>query len=400
MNSKFKILKLENVATIFAGGDKPQLFSETKNDEFKVPVYANGETNKGLQGYTNKAKVIDPAVTVSARGTIGYAVLRREPFVPIVRLLTLIPNKDLLDIGFLYYYLTLYRQKGIGSSQKQLIAPDLSERTISLPLLSTQKSIAKVLSYLDAKIELNNRINAELEAMAKIIYDYWFVQFDFPDKNGKPYKSSGGKMVWNEKIKREIPEGWEVAKIGKALKVSLGGTPSTENIEFWDNGTIPWLNSGEIAEFPIVNSELKITPKAILNSATELLPKGTVLLSITRHLRPSILAIDACANQSVVGIKEKAAINSNYIYPLIKNEIPRYMTLRTGAQQPHINKETVEDTDFVIPDNKTLEHYNRIVTPIYNQINLRAFENLKVIEIRDFLLPMLMNGQISVGDTK
>ena len=262
-----------------------------------------------------------------------------------------------------------------------------------------QQKIAKVLSDLDAKIENNNRINAELEAMSKTLYDYWFVQFDFPDANGKPYKTSGGKMVWNAELKRDIPEGWNVNELGNILNTDLGGTPSTKSEKFW-TGNIPWLNSGEIANFPIVESEAHITSEAISNSATTLMPAGTCVLSITRHLRPSILAIDACANQSVVGIFESEKFKSSFIYPYLKNEIPRLMTLRSGAQQPHINKGTVDESLIIEPSQPILDRYYKKANPIYNQIINNSFQNQELASLRDWLLPMLMNGQVSVGDVE
>ncbi|OQX75589.1 MAG: hypothetical protein B6D61_10110 [Bacteroidetes bacterium 4484_249] len=307
----------------------------------------------------------------------------------------IIKAKNDFNTKYLYYYLNLVNFKPFitGSAQPKLTKDNLNLIPLQLPDLPTQKAIAKVLSDLDAKIELNNKINQELEAMAKTLYDYWFVQFDFPDENGKPYKSSGGKMVYNEELKREIPNGWKVVKIGNVLKTVLGGTPKTKNIDFW-NGDIPWLNSGEIANFPIINSEAKITNEAINQSATALMKKGTVLISITRHLRPSILAIDACANQSVVGILETNTIKSSFIYPTLKNEIPRYMALRTGAQQPHINKETIDETFIILPQMETLEKYYKIVNPIYSKIINTTFQNQQLIALRDWLLPMLMNGQV------
>jgi type I restriction enzyme S subunit len=279
---------------------------------------------------------------------------------------------------------------------------DLSSALKSIPAISferpDQSHIASVLSAFDDKIEINNRIKAELEGMAKTLYDYWFVQFDFPDKNGKPYKTNGGKMVWDTELKRNIPDGWEVKKLGKELDTVLGGTPSTRNKSFWENGVFNWLNSGEVAGFPIVSSEMKITEEAIHSSATELLPKGTTLLSITRHLRPTILAIDACANQSVVGIKEKGEIKCNYIYPYLKNQIPKYLSLRTGAQQPHINKEIVDDSFIIFPQKNSdiLNKYNKITEPIYSQIINNALQNQQLGVLRDWLLPILMNGQLKV----
>ncbi|MBK6506125.1 MAG: restriction endonuclease subunit S [Ignavibacteria bacterium] len=153
---------------------------------------------------------------------------------------------------------------------------------------------------------------------------------------------------------------------------------------------------GEIAKFPIVESELKVSEAAIANSATELLPKGSVMLSITRHLRPSVLAIDACANQSVVGIKEHGDIKYFFLYPFLKNEIRRLNSLRTGAQQPHINKEIVDDTLILTPSSSSnvLRNYNSIVKPIYEMIINNAFQNQQLSHLRDWLLPMLMNGQV------
>jgi len=284
-----------------------------------------------------------------------------------------------------------------GSTQKTISLKNIKSIVIRFPENKEHTAkIAKVLSDIDTKIEVNNKINQQLEAMAKAFYDYWFVQFDFPDVEGKPYKSSGGKMVYNEKLKREIPENWEVDEIGEVLNTELGGTPSTKRHELW-KGQIPWLNSGEIANFPIIDAEEYITEEAISNSATTLMPKGTCVLSITRHLRPSILGIDACANQSVVGILESEKLKSSFLYPYLVNEIPRLMTLRTGAQQPHINKKTVDNSLIVNPPSDILKRYYKEVNPIYKQIINNSFQNLKLTELRDWLLPMLMNGQITVG---
>jgi len=134
------------------------------------------------------------------------------------------------------------------------------------------------------------------------------------------------------------------------------------------------------------------------NSATSILPKGSVLISIVRYIRPSILAIDACTNQSVVGILETNNIKNSYIYPFIVAEIPRLMKIRTGAQQPHINKESIDETMMCVPPFEILNKYYNIVDPIYKNIINIAFESQKLSELRDWLLPMLMNGQVGVRD--
>lgn len=322
------------------------------------------------------------------------------------------------SVEFLYYRMLLAgRLKEldkffIGSTIKHLTGITLKQIEFNFPNELEQTKIASVLSAIDAKIELNNRINAELEAMAKTLYDYWFVQFDFPfdfascpersrregkpAANGKPYKSSGGKMVYNPSLKREIPEGWEATTVGKIAKTALGGTPSTEVDDYWENADIPWLSSAETASFPVVGSEQKITQKGLEDSAATLLPKGTVVISIVRYIRPSILGIDAATNQSVVGIKECSRLKSSFIYPYFCSEVPRLMGIRTGAQQPHINKGVIDESPIVLPTDYVLEEYYKKVDPIYEQIMTLAFENRQLIELRDWLLPILMNGQVTV----
>jgi type I restriction enzyme S subunit len=357
-----------------------------------------------------KGKLERGDIVLTTRGTVGNVAFYNSliPFNNIrinSGMVLLRVDTTKIDPYYLYIFLrsklfsTQVLTQGSGSAQPQLPIGSLRNIVFPWKKVDEQNQIAKILSDLDSKIELNNKINAQLEAMAKLIYDYWFVQFDFPDAKGKPYKSSGGKMVFNEELKREIPEEWEVKRLGETLHTELGGTPSTKNPEYWD-GDLPWLNSGEIANFPIIESELKITEKAIAKSATALMPAGTCPLSITRHLRPSILGIDACANQSVVGVYESENIKSSYIYPYLVNEIPRLMTLRSGAQQPHINKKTVDDSLMIIPSQEIQSIYHQKVGSMYKKIVNSAKENQKLSELRDWLLPMLMNGQVRVGKTE
>jgi len=203
-------------------------------------------------------------------------------------------------------------------------------------------------------------------------------------------------MVYSDTLRRNIPSNWEAKELGKTCEILLGGTPDTGNELYW-GGPYSWLNSGEVAVFPILKSEKTITEEGLNSSATAYAPKGSVTLSITRHLRPSILAIDACINQSVVAIKETEHLRKEYLYPLINREIPRYMTLRTGAQQPHINKETVESTWIIIPPAGILDKYYLTVSPIYHSIIENAIEIESLTKQRDELLPLLMNGQASLN---
>ncbi|QAR45046.1 restriction endonuclease subunit S [Kosakonia cowanii] len=309
---------------------------------------------------------------------------------------------NLLDSDYLTYYLSTPKiqswliSQAIGATMPNLNTGILARIPFSGPEKSIQEKISSVLRAIDDKLELNNRINAELEAMAKTLYDYWFVHFDFPDANGKPYKFCGGKMEYNSTLKRDIPMGWSVTNIGSITKTELGGTPSTAIDDYWKDADIPWLSSAETATFPVVSSEQMITSLGIENSAATLLPKGTVVISIVRYIRPSILGIDAATNQSVVGIRENDIYKSSFIYPYFCSEVPRLMGLRTGAQQPHINKGVIDESPIAVPPSTTLAEYYKLANPVFDKIMAMAFQNHELVKLRDWLLPLLMNGHVTV----
>ena len=229
------------------------------------------------------------------------------------------------------------------------------------------------------------------------VFDYWFCQYEFPDNNNdnKPYKSSGGEMRFSPEVGIDIPKEWEVRKLSEICDILLGGTPDTSKKEYW-NGTIPWLNSGEIAHFPICESEKSITELGMKNSATSFAPKGSVLISITRYIRASILKIDACFNQSVVAVIPNSDFKTAFLYPFIVSKIPLYMSLRTGAQQPHINKGTVENTYIAIPPKNIMNEYIKNIEDVYQDVLNATKDAAKNIKIGDFSMPSLMNGQATV----
>jgi type I restriction enzyme S subunit len=233
--------------------------------------------------------------------------------------------------------------------------------------------------------------------MSKTLYNYWFVQFDFPDANGRPYKSSGGKMVYNPILKREIPAGWIQSTIGQTFKTHLGGTPSREKTEYWNPGEVNWLSSGENPSTFVLTPDEQISKIGLKNSAAKLLPTGTVILSIVRHIRASILGIESATNQSVIGILETDKLSHCFIYPCVVREIPKLMSLRTGAQQPHINKGVVEELLLPLPDDATLTAYTKLAKPIFEQMRIQQQQNKELTRLRDWLLPMLMNGQVIVN---
>ena len=323
-----------------------------------------------------------------AFGSTEYIVLREKS------------GKSINDFIFYWAISPYLRDIAIksmtGTSGRQRAQKDVIENTkIKLPPLHEQKAIAHILSTLDDKIEVNNQINKTIENMAQAIFKQWFVDFEFPNKDGEPYKSSGGEMVESEL--GMIPKGWEVRRIGDECFCSLGGTPSRQKSDYW-NGDIPWVNSGEVNNFRIYKPSEYITKLGLEKSATKLLKKKTTVLAITGATlgQVSLLEIDTCTNQSVVGISENDKISHVYIYPYVKSVIKKIIGNQTGGAQQHINKGNVEDTKLLIPNKKVLNAYTKLVRPQYDLISSICFENELLTRLRDSLIPKLMSGEIRV----
>ena len=272
----------------------------------------------------------------------------------------------------------------------------LKKIPIPLPNLGEQEHIATILSDLDDKIELNRQMNTTLEAIGQALFKHWFVDFEFPNEEGKPYKSSGGEMEETEL--GEVPLGWEVATIGKELITILGGTPDRTNAIYWKNGNIPWINSGKVNQFRIIEPTEYITKEGLDNSATKLLPNRTTVLAITGATlgQVSLLEIESCANQSVIGVLESDIIPSEYIFYWIKHTIDEIISWQTGGAQQHINKNNVDNSFLLIPDNKILYKYLEIIRPVFDKISQNSFEVFNLSTIRDALLPKLMSGELRV----
>ena len=380
MSNQFSTYQIGEVAEIIAGGDKPKVFSLEKKAPVSIPVLANAEKDNGLMGYTDNARIFEHAVTVAARGSnVGFVAIRKEPFFPVVRLLSLIPKKERLDVDYLFYNLKQNRKTGTGSGQPQITIPDISNKTISLPPISVQKKVADVLSVLDAKIELNNRINAELEAMAKTLYDYWFVQFDFPDANGKPYKTSGGKMVYNPTLKREIPEGWSDGTLGEIAELYQPKTISekemTEDGEFLVYGANGIV--GRYAQYNHEQSVVAVTCRG--NSCGE--------INVTRPY-------SWITGNAMIVNTHSHLLPPTYIYNLLRSS--GLENVITGSAQPQITRTNLAPMKIIRPAEKVLTNYARFVKPNFEKRIEILDENEKLEKLRDWLLPMLMNGQGTV----
>ena len=303
-------------------------------------------------------------------------------------------NKSIVNPMFLVYYLLSdeiqhrLKNSANGAVVAHLNMNEIRNLRVSIPDIYVQNRIADILSSLDDKIKMNRRINENLEEQAQALFKSWFVDFE-PFKDQPFVESEIGR----------IPKGWRVEKLGTLCNCLLGGTPSRNNPDYW-NGDIAWINSGEVNMFRITKPSEYITEEGLKRSATKLLPKKTTVLAITGATlgQVSLLEIDSCANQSVIGVLENESYPYSFIYPLIKERIEELMSHMTGGAQQHINKNNVEGLDVIVPPQNIMEQYNKIAMPLYELIGKCCIENDRLAELRDTLLPKLMSGEINVNN--
>jgi type I restriction enzyme S subunit len=389
--------KLRELLSIKNGKDHKEL----KNGS--IPIYGSG----GIMRYGDKAIFDDVSILLPRKGTLSNIQYVNKPFWTVDTIYYSIINKELANPFYLFNFLkSLDLSKlNTGTGVPSMTFDSYYNLDISLPKIQIQEKIASVLSALDSKIELNNRINAELEAMVKTIYDYWFVQFDFPDKNGKPYRSSGGKMFWNEKLKREIPEGWEDGILGDIAELVRGVTYDSSEIKSQtDSGVIPILRATNISGNVIDLNDMVYVPKQNV-STSQILNRYDILITMSSGSKEHIgkngfFFYDKEASfgafcAKIVAKKEYrfylySFTQSDFMFTTIKNEC-------LGTNINNLNGSLVKGFRIVVPPSELIELFNKKVSSVYEKIGNNLIENQKLTELRDWLLPMLMNGQIKIN---
>ena len=230
-----------------------------------VPVYGTG----GIISYVNDSLYEGESILLPRKGSLSNIMYVKDKFWTVDTMYWSEIKEEFAYPKYLYLYLSLLNLSHLdsGSTLPSMTFDSYYNIPISLPCMSVQKEIGNLIFSIIDKIQNNKQQIETLESLAKTIYDYWFVQFDFPNEDGRPYKSSGGKMVWNEELKREIPEGWSTNLLGKMCECKLGGTPTRNNARYW-NGDINWINSGKVNDLRINECSEKITKDGLKNTST------------------------------------------------------------------------------------------------------------------------------------
>lgn len=345
---------------------------------------------------------VEGDVLLTHKATIGRTAVVPKidtPFIMLTPQVTYyrVRNKNSLNNRFLKYCFdnkpfqeTLALWSGAGSTRAYLGITGQHNLAIRITDIGTQNKIADILTSLDAKIDCNNRINAELEVMAKTLYDYWFVQFDFPDKNGNPYKSSGGKMVYNEVLKREIPEGWTEKELSQIAHITMGQSPAGDSYNDEGNGTVFFQGSTDFGWlFPSV--------RQYTTAPNRMAKQGDILLSVRAPVGDMNIAhVDCCIGRGLAALRSKDGHDGFlfYVMKYFKSIFDRRNG--EGTTFGSITKDDLHSLALAYPDKRLLDEYNKVVSKFNEMVFNRSMENQQLIELRDWLLPMLMNGQVTV----
>ena len=346
-------------------------------------------------------------ILISAAGTLGRTVIYdgEDAFFQDSNIVWIDNDESKVINDYLYYfYQTNPWVKTFGSTIPRLYNDDIRSIQISFPPdINIQKNVVSLLKTLDSKISNNTAICSDLEVTVRLLYNYWFVQFDFPDENGKPYKSSGGKMVWNEELKREIPEGWEsksISDISKRVKVGFVGT--VDKYYCSRSEGYPIVRPSEMSSDGINYSSLRhITLDFYNKNKKSQVHKNDILISrCGKDGIPNIYDSDEPAQvlNAVIIEPDDTTVHSVFINEMLKSDYSQIQIAHgtSGSVQGVINTEMI--ADIILPFNQIIAtRFTSQIRVLYALMNSVKKENQQLASLRDFLLPMLMNGQVKVG---
>ena len=372
-----------------------KIYNGTKYDHLNkgdIPLYGSG----GLMSHVNEALYSGEAILLPRKGTLSNIMYVNESFWTVDTMYYAVVNDKLADAFYLYSYLSQLDLSNLdsGSTLPSMTKSAYESIVVKLPDLKIQKAVATILFNIRKKLEINNQINQELEAMAKTLYDYWFVQFDFPDQNGKPYKSSGGKMVYNPELKREIPEGWGVDSLWNIANFYNGLAMQKYRPDTNEDDYLPVIKIREM-----MNGFSKDTERARLDIPSEaVVDRGDILFSWSATL------------EVIIWGKEKGALNQ-HIFKVTSDTYPKsfiYFELKSYLKvfkaiaelrkttMGHITQDHLKQAKIVVPPIELISKLDAKLQPIMLKQQILENQNQELTQLRDWLLPMLMNGQVKV----
>lgn len=374
---------LGNVLEVKYGKDHKKLA------DGQYPVYGSG----GLMRYVDSKLYDGPSILIPRKGTLNNIMFVDNPFWTVDTMFWSIINTDKVDPKFLFYSICKrdFASMNVGSAVPSMTVNILNDIQISYPKnIEDQRRIASILSSLDRKIELNNKINADLEEMAQAIFKNWFVDFE-PFKDGKFVDSELGM----------IPEGWKVGRLDEIADVVGGSTPSKAKPEYYTQKGIAWLTPKDLSNHPAVYTSrgvIDITEEGYNSTSTKLMPKGTILFTSRAPIGYiSIAQNDICTNQGFKSLVPKKA-GTCFLYCFLKYVTPEIENKSTGSTFKEASGSLMKSLQVIMPEQKVFEDFETIVSPLFARIESLEKENSRLSLLRDTLLPRLMSGELEVPE--
>ncbi len=400
----WKRYKLSDIGTIvggatpstteerYYGGEIPWLTPKDLSS-FNDRYIARGErciTEDGLKSCS--AQLLPTgSVLFSSRAPIGYVAIAKNPIATNQGFKSIIPNKDTNSL-FLYYLLKYNKANiesmGSGTTFKEVSGATMKNIEVNVPPIEIQQRIARILGALDDKIELNNRISRNLEEQAQALFRRWFVDFEFPDHNGNPYRTSGGEMI--DSTLGEIPKDWKVGTLGDIAEIIMGQSPSGTSYNEEGNGEVFYQGRAEFGDrFP--------TRRLFTTEPNRMAEENSILMSVRAPVGDINIAYEKCCiERGLASIKAKNNFNSFVLYTMHSLKDSLDVFNGEGTVFGSINKDSLREMKIITPNNEFVAKFELIVSAIDGLIKTNFFENQAFATIRDTLLPKLMNNEIKV----
>ena len=406
MSLEFKYYKINDIGEVVSGGTP----STSKNEYWYGDIgwitpkdlssyddiyISRGERNISSEGLNNSSAKLVPKNTVlmTSRAPIGYIAIANNELSTNQGFKSLICNEKICHYKYFYYWLKLNIKYIInnsnGSTFKEISGGTFKNLELSLPSLNEQKEISSVLWTIDEKISVLKRINKNLQELAKSIYRYHFIDFE-------PYSQDN----FISSTLGEIPENWCVQSIGEFVDdMKNGGTPKRGESDYWDNGTVPWLKTGEINNNIIIKSEEHITESGLKNSSAKLLPINSIIIALYGKgtaARIGLLKLEATTNQACCAMICEDFNKALFLYLFLLFNQKEIENLASGSVQQNLSKDLITNLELVVPPTEIIEKLP--FKEIYDKISNNYFEIEYLTNLRDTLLPKLMFGEIDVSE--
>ena len=385
--SEWKKVKLGEVCEISAGGDRPQIFSNHRTDKCRIPIYSNGIDNEGLYGFTDTPKNNGNAITITGRGAnAGTVFYRKDPFLSIIRLLTLTPNSEIINAKYLFYLLKNKTFLSTGSAQPQITVPNISQFEIEFnPDIETQHRVATILSRYDSLIENYQKQIKLLEEAAQRLYKEWFIDLHFPGHE-------------NTNILDGVPEGWEKKKLCEFTGITDGTHDSPKQVEIGlplvtgrciVDGSIDFSQAYNISEEDVI----KINKRSAVEDGDILLSNIGTIGKVCRISKSGNYAV-----KNMIIFKPHDAIHSCFLHRFLtdNNTQMDFLQQAAGTSQKFVSLSFIRNTLILRPSDTILNLFYNHSEKYFNYVQTLQSQLRLLTEARDRLLPKLMSGEIEI----